>query len=248
MQTHPDAPEAQTPQYPLDRPVEVGQVRDMFDQIAPTYDRLNTILSLGLHRLWERRLIEAVPAAVRGDCLDLCTGTGALIPRLAGRFKRVVGADISPQMLACARARHHARYPQCEWVEADAQSLQFAPASFDLITVAYGVRNLPSPLQGLQEMLRVARPHGYLAVLEFGQPRNLLWRALFTLYSRSVIPLVGGLLSGQFRAYRYLPRTSARFPCGEDFVNLLKQSGWTPCQTHALLGGVAYIYLAQAIK
>ncbi len=213
----------------------------MFDRIAPTYDLLNTVLSVGLHKVWEKRLVASLKGCGDDVCLDLCTGTGALIPRLAQRFERVVGADISPEMLAVGRKRWQS-VTTCEWIEADAQAMPFADASFDAITVAYGVRNLPDPSRGLREMWRVCREGGCLAVLEFGQPSNRLWRALFSFYSNTIIPFVGGLISGQRRAYQYLPTTSANFPCGRAFEDLMTGAGWEVERTISLCGGVAFIY------
>jgi demethylmenaquinone methyltransferase/2-methoxy-6-polyprenyl-1,4-benzoquinol methylase len=227
----------------------------MFDSIAPTYDLLNTVLSIGTHRLWERHVVGLLPqrhslqAAAplekgKTVCLDLCTGTGALVPRLIPRFDQVVGADISSYMLAQAK-RRFAHLKGVEWIEADAQQLPFSAESFTAISVAYGVRNLPSPLTGLREMYRVARPGAHLAVLEFGQPSNLLWRRIFEVYSRVVIPAIGGALSGNRAAYTYLPETSAAFPCGPEFEAILREAGWEPLKTTALMGGVAFSYLAK---
>lgn len=216
----------------------------MFDSIASTYDVLNTVLSAGLHRVWERKLVASLPLERWGVCLDLCTGTGALVPRLAARFDKVVGADISPEMLAVGKKRW-AALANCEWREVDAQAMPFSDSVFDAITVAYGVRNLPDPERGLREMLRVCADGGYLAVLEFGQPRNRIWRALFSFYSNTIIPFVGGLISGQRRAYQYLPKTSAKFPCGRAFEEMMIRVGWKPERTIALCGGVAFIYLGR---
>lgn len=226
------------------RPTSTAAVREMFDSIAPTYDLLNSILSLGLHRLWEHRLVVSLTTSPPGECLDLCSGTGALVPRLAKRFATVIAADISPQMLAVGRERYR-DLVTCQWVEADAQLLPFAANRFDAITVSYGVRNLPDLERGLAEAYRVTRPGGELGVLEFGQPRNRVWRSLFSLYGRFVIPFIGSLISGSRAPYEYLPKTAAAFPCGENFEVALRASGWTPERTVPLCGGVAFIYLAR---
>lgn len=216
----------------------------MFDAIAPTYDLLNSILSGGLHRIWEGRLVRMLPVNSTGRYLDLCTGTGALVPRLATRCAEIVGADISPQMLQVARNRWRS-IPNVSWMEADAQALPFSDEVFDAISVAYGVRNLPDLQLGLREMHRVLKPGGSIGILEFGQPTNRAWRAVFSLYSRYVIPLIGGLLSGKRAAYEYLPTTAAAFPCGEQFENLLRANGFHPIKTAPLMGGVAFIYYAE---
>jgi demethylmenaquinone methyltransferase/2-methoxy-6-polyprenyl-1,4-benzoquinol methylase len=215
----------------------------MFDAIAPTYDLLNSVLSGGMHRIWERALVASVPVSPTGRCLDLCTGTGALVPRLAKKFQAVVGADISPQMLQVARSRFRA-LSHVEWVEADAQQLPFDDASFDCLTISYGIRNVPNLELGLSEIRRVVKPGGTIAILEFGTPRNSIWRGLFSLYSRCIIPFVGGMFSGQRGAYEYLPTTAAAFPYGDAFEGLLAKAGLTPQKTRRLMGGVAYIYVA----
>lgn len=216
----------------------------MFDSIAKRYDLLNSLLSGGLHRVWERKLVESLPPNPEGSCLDLCTGTGALVPRLCERYRCVEALDISPQMLAVARTRF-SKLDNVRWVEDDAQELGYSDSLFDVVTIAYGVRNWPDVSKGLRQVWRVLRPGGRVAILEFGQPSNSLWRWLFGLYSRFVIPFIGGIISGNRAAYEYLPRTSAVFPCGKEFEATLQASGLTPISTRSLMGGVAYIYVAQ---
>jgi demethylmenaquinone methyltransferase/2-methoxy-6-polyprenyl-1,4-benzoquinol methylase len=228
----------------LDRPSSTTEVQVMFDAIAPRYDLLNSLLSGGLHRVWEKRLARRVPPNSDGRCLDLCTGTGALIPFLAPSYREVVGVDISSEMLQRARDRFQS-VANLSFHEGDAQALAFDNHSFDAVTVAYGVRNWPERERGLSEIARVLRPGGAVGILEFGQPRNPLWRWIFSLYSRYVIPTVGGLISGSRRAYEYLPRTSAAFPCGKEFEALLKGAGLVPVHTQSLCGGIAYIYIAE---
>ena len=226
-----------------DSPASTAGVRAMFDAIASRYDLLTTVLSCGMHRVWERRLVGSLPTSGNRRCLDLCTGTGALVPRLAKHFQEVVGLDISPQMLAVARKRWRS-IANVTWVEGDAQKLAFAGAEFDAVTVAYGVRNWPDTVAGLAEVYRVLRPGGSVAILEFGQPRNKLWKWCFGLYSQWIIPMIGGWISGTRAPYEYLPRTSAVFPCGDRFVSILKDVGFSRVRQASLMGGVAFVYLA----
>jgi demethylmenaquinone methyltransferase/2-methoxy-6-polyprenyl-1,4-benzoquinol methylase len=226
-----------------DHPESTAKVRSMFDAIAPRYDFTNTVLSLGLHKVWERRLVESLPECRNGRCLDLCTGTGALAPRLAQRYRHVVGVDISPEMLAVARKRW-SPIKNIEWLEGDAQRLSFGECEFDAVTVAYGVRNWPDVPAGLAEVYRVLRPECKVAILEFGQPHNMLWKRCFGLYSRWMIPTIGAVLSGNRAPYEYLPRTSAVFPCGQEFVTLLESLGFSQVRHVPLMGGIAYIYVA----
>jgi demethylmenaquinone methyltransferase/2-methoxy-6-polyprenyl-1,4-benzoquinol methylase len=226
------------------QPSDTQEVRRMFDRIAPTYDALNRVLSFGINWLWEGKLISLLPRDPDATFLDLCTGTGALVPRLSQRCGKVVAADISPQMLAVGKRRHK-KIASCEWIEADAQSLPFSDESFDAVTIAYGIRNVPDRLKALKEALRVSKPGATLAILEFGQARNRLWGSVFGWYSRVVIPWVGGVISGERSAYEYLPKTSAVFPCGSRFEDVLRQAGWVPLSTRSVSGGVAFIYIAR---
>jgi len=231
-------------QFSLDRPANTTQVREMFDSIAARYDLLNTLLSGGMHRVWEKKLISSLPAVIDGVCLDLCTGTGALVPRLAPRYRQVVGVDLSPQMLERARERW-SDLTNVSWFEGDAQALQFEDASFDVTTVAYGVRNWPDRERGLREIHRVLKPGGRVGILEFGQPSQPLWRGVFGTYSRWIIPTIGGLVSGNRKAYEYLPKTSAAFPCGAEFAAMLAGVGLRPESVTPLIGGVAFVYVAR---
>jgi demethylmenaquinone methyltransferase/2-methoxy-6-polyprenyl-1,4-benzoquinol methylase len=227
---------------PSNRPESAAKVSAMFDTIAGRYDLLNTVLSCGMHKVWERKLIAQLPDTPQGECLDLCTGTGALIPSLKRRFGKIVGVDISPGMLAIARKRF-GNDSNVELIEGDAQSLCFGNHSFDAVTVAYGVRNWPNFQLGLSEVHRVLKIGGCAAILEFGQPVGGIWAACFNLYSRYVIPAIGGLISGSRAPYEYLPKTAATFPCGESFVEILKQVGFRDVKAMPLFGGVAFIYL-----
>ena len=216
----------------------------MFDRIAPTYDFLNRVLSFGLNWVWESCLIKALPRDPDATFLDLCSGTGALIPRLAKRCASVVAVDISPQMIAIGKRRHKT-ITNCTWVEGDAQALPCADESFDAVTISYGIRNVPDRVKALREALRVSKPGATLGVLEFGQARNRVWRSMFGWYSDVVIPTVGAFVSGERAAYEYLPKTSASFPANHLFEALLKEAGWVPLTTRSLCGGVAYIYIAR---
>lgn len=224
-------------------PTSTDDVKEMFNRISPTYDLLNALLSGGVHRHWAKKTVLAAPESPDGECLDLCSGTGALVPALSRRYRTVIAADISPRMLALGK-RRYPHISNCEWVEANALALPFSDGRFDVTTVAYGVRNWPDPEKGLQEVYRVTKAGGYLSVLEFGQPTNRLWRWVFTQYSRIVIPLLGRAISGDAAAYTYLPETSAKFPCGPQFEELLRKTGWTPVSTTSLMGGIAFNYLA----
>lgn len=212
----------------------------MFSGIAQRYDLANMVLSFGMHTIWMRRALALLPKNVELTALDACTGTGALLPLLSKRYKNVTGLDFSAEMLARGRELRGLKMPL---IEGDACAMPFAAHSFDIVTVAYGVRNLSSLEAGLAEFKRVLKPGGYLMVLEFGQPQGLLWGALFRFYSRYLMPVIGGLISGNSAAYRYLPETAARFPCGEEFTGILERSGFASVSKISLNGGIAYAYL-----
>jgi demethylmenaquinone methyltransferase/2-methoxy-6-polyprenyl-1,4-benzoquinol methylase len=167
-----------------------------------------------------------------------------LVPYLIERYNEVYGIDLSPQMLAVAK-RRWIGLKGVVWIEGDAQALELPDNQFDVVTVAYGVRNWPDFNRGLQEVYRVMKPGGVVAILEFGQPRNRPWRAIFNLYSRFVIPNLGGVLSGNRDAYSYLHRTAGVFPCGDTFVNELIKVGFKDTKARALAGGVAFCYFAK---
>lgn len=217
-----------------------SDVREMFGTIASRYDLANSALSLGVDSLWRRVLVRGI----EGDAdlgLDLCTGTGVLLPALSAKCKRLIGADFCLPMLQNSRGREAG---SAGLVQADALSLPFAADCFDFTAAAFGVRNFENTLAGLREIYRVLRPGGVLHVLEFGQPRGV-FGSLFRFYSKWVMPNVGGLLTGNKAAYTYLPQTSAKFPCGADFASMLYQAGFTTKEVRPLTGGIAWIYRAR---
>ena len=200
-----------------------NKVREMFTQIAPRYDLLNHLLSLQLDRLWRARTARLLqPILDRPDALvlDLCCGTGDLAFALSRAGKaRVVGADFAHAMLVRAREKHPAPAPQpiqnptsrmC-FFEADALQLPFAGACFDLVTTAFGLRNLANYEAGLREIQRVLKPGGTIAILEFTEPPNGLLGDFYRWYFCKVLPRIGGLISGERSAYTYLPKSVARF-------------------------------------
>jgi demethylmenaquinone methyltransferase/2-methoxy-6-polyprenyl-1,4-benzoquinol methylase len=208
-----------------------ASVQSLFNSIAPTYDRLNHLLSLGLDRRWWRRtahVLRDVLALPDAKVLDLCCGTGdmtrALLQLRPANAEPLTGLDFSSEMLAIA----HSKFPSANirWVEGDAMHLPFPDASFDLITAAFGFRNLTNYAEGLRELHRVLKPNGQLGILECNQPSGL--RGLgYNFYLHGVLPLVGGIVSGQFEAYRYLPASIARFPRAPQMLTMLHEAGYT---------------------
>jgi demethylmenaquinone methyltransferase/2-methoxy-6-polyprenyl-1,4-benzoquinol methylase len=204
---------------------DASRVRAMFDRIAPGYDRANTVLSLGRDRAWRRRAADAAAPPMGGAALDIACGSGRLTLELRkhiGHGGRVVGLDFSDRMLAVARAAH----PAIEWVHGDATSLPFEDSSFDAATIAFGLRNLAHPEKGLSEMRRVLRPGGRMVVLEFLRPPPGPAGKTYELYLRHALPRLGGWLTGDREAYRYLSDTVDTYLTGEQLLELVESAGW----------------------
>jgi len=222
------------------------QVREMFASIARRYDTANEVLSLGVHRGWRRAAVR-LSGVLPGDrVLDCATGTGDLalaFKRAVGPSGEVVGTDFCAEMLASAPAKARRAGLLVRFEVADALALPYADASFDVASIGFGIRNVDDPVRCLREMARVVRPGGRVVVLEFGQPRGP-FGALFRVYSRQVMPALGGLLTGNRAAYEYLPRTAAAFPAGDRFLPLMDEAGaFAQRSAHPLLAGTAYVYV-----
>jgi len=228
---------------------KAGQVAAMFDAIAPRYDLLNRVLSLGIDRRWRRRAVRRLAAARPGRVLDVATGTGDLaIEALRAGADRVVGVDIAERMLEVGR-RKIAGMGLSDRVElryGDALKLPFSDRQFDAALVAFGVRNFENLEAGLAEIRRVLRPGGRIVILEFSQPRRFPIRQLYGFYSRYVLPRIGRALSGDDGAYRYLPASIRVFPDGDDFLAVLRAAGYTRADHERLTFGIASIYTADA--
>jgi demethylmenaquinone methyltransferase/2-methoxy-6-polyprenyl-1,4-benzoquinol methylase len=197
----------------------------MFDRIAHRYDLVNTVLSGGTDGGWRRRAARISGLAPGGSALDVACGSGKLtaeLARIAGAQGRVIGLDFSPQMLQVARRDH----PGVEFIEGDALTLPFDDASFDASTIAFGLRNLADPVKGLREMLRVIRRGGRSVVLEFVRPPAGLLGAAYRLYLRSLLPAIGGAISRQPSAYRYLSDTVDSYRTPEELSAMAAAAGW----------------------
>ncbi len=222
------------------------EVRQMFSSIATRYDVTNEVLSLGIHRLWRRAAVRH-SAAKEGDrILDCATGTGDLalaFKRKVGAAGQVVGTDFCAEMLQSAPAKASEAGLVVDFQVADAMALPFADASFDVASIAFGIRNVDDPVKCLKEMARVVKPGGRVVVLEFGQPEGL-FGALFRFYSKTIMPAIGGLLTGNRTAYEYLPRTAAAFPAGERFLALMDQAGaYRERVALPMTFGTSYVYV-----
>ena len=224
------------------------QVRDMFDNIAPTYDRLNHILSINIDRLWRRRVVRIVRRLHPGHILDVATGTGDLAIAMARKITdcKIHGVDLSEQMLAIAREKVAARgmSERISLSVGDAEHLDVADGSVDVATVAFGVRNFEHQHKALTEMKRTIRKGGHLIVLEFSNPRCALVRWVYRLYSHYILPAIGRLVSKHATAYTYLPDSIDKFASPEEFTTLLKEVGFDHIERRSQSMGIAHIYIA----
>lgn len=224
------------------------QIRHMFNSIAHRYDFLNHFLSLGIDRLWRKRLVKLVSHAQPRLILDVATGTADLAIALA-RLKpeKITGIDISEKMLAFGQEKIN-KLKLDEIIrlkQSDAEKIPFSDQSFDLATVAFGVRNFENLQNGLKEIYRVLRKNGNVAVLEFSMPKHFPVKQIYKLYFRFILPRLGRWISNNSDAYTYLPESVETFPNGEAFAKELEKAGFSQVKTVSLSFGIASIYLAQ---
>jgi demethylmenaquinone methyltransferase/2-methoxy-6-polyprenyl-1,4-benzoquinol methylase len=227
------------------------RVRRMFGQIARRYDFLNHLLSLGIDGYWRRRTVRIVPPIGPLPILDVCTGTGDLAlayDRAAGGTPPIVAADFCHEMLVLGRqkAQHAGADGRVTFIEADAQSLPLPADAFQIVCVAFGLRNVADTQRGIAEMVRVAAPGGRVAVLEFSTPTRQPLKAIYGWYFRRVLPRIGKLFSrSSADAYEYLPESVGEFPQGEALLERLRAAGLTNLRRYPLTFGVATLYVGE---
>ncbi len=234
-------------QQTLDKkPERVGR---MFDSIAPTYDKLNHTLSLGIDKRWRKTAVDALGKRRPGLILDVATGTGDFAMLMAERIRplHITGADISEGMMAVGREKVKKAGLQdtISFQKEDCLSLSFPDGSFDAVTAAYGVRNFQDLDKGLREMRRVLKPGGHLLIVELTSPRCFPMKQLFWLYAHVVMPLVGRLVSHNASAYTYLPASMEAFPQAEEMETIIKRAGFTEVEWRRFTFGISTMYLAK---
>lgn len=223
------------------------EVWKMFDRIARRYDLLNRLLSFGRDVAWRRQVASYLPPGDSLTVLDIATGTGDLLISVYENSERVktgVGIDMAVRMLELGEAKI-AQKGLSGWLsvrEGDARAIPFPDRSYDAVTIAFGIRNVDPVETGLAEMRRVLKPGGRALILEFSLPENWLLRQLYLMYFRYILPLVGGVISGDTYAYRYLNRTVETFPYGGRFCALMQAAGFVKVEVHRMTFGVASIY------
>lgn len=229
---------------------KAARVQRMFGAIARRYDLNNRLHSFGLDRCWRARAVREAGVTSESDVLDVACGTGDLsLAFIRAGARQVIGADFTPQMLDLARdkaRRRGALGERLRFEHGDAMNLEYSDASFDIVSIAFGLRNVSDPPRALTEFRRVLRPGGRLVVLEFSRPRNRLVRAGNDFYTRRVMPLTATLIArDRSGAYRYLPRSVETFPEGNDLLDLIRRAGFTSTRAVPLTMGVCTISIGQ---
>ena len=227
--------------------VQRANVWRMFDRIAPTYDLVNRLLSFGLDIRWRKKVATHLPRERDMVLLDLATGTGDQVISLTrtGRFTEAVGMDMSAGMLALGRqkVKHLGLSDTITMLEGDATAMPLEDGRFDAVTISFGIRNVVHVDRALAEMCRVLKPGGRAIILEFSLPESAVVKAGHLFYLRRILPLVGGIVSGDSSAYRYLNTTIESFPYGQAFCDLMTTAGFSSATPHRLTLGVATIYV-----
>jgi demethylmenaquinone methyltransferase / 2-methoxy-6-polyprenyl-1,4-benzoquinol methylase len=236
-------------------PQRAAKVGDLFAAVARRYDFLNDLQSFGLHRCWKRRVAQLANVQPADRALDMCCGTGDLAFALAARGAEVVGLDFSEAMLAVAKSKTSSRESRVQspkskvqspqFLHGDAQKVSFHDASFDIVTVGYGLRNLVSWEAGLGEMVRVAKPGGRLLALDFGKPDCALWRTVYFTYLKLVVPLLGLIFCQNAGAYAYILESLKHYPAQRGVESKMRELGLTNVRVVNLLGGAMSINIGQ---
>lgn len=229
--------------------VSSARAKAIFAKIAPKYDKFNAISSMGIYRLWLRTVVAEAQATPATRMLDLAAGTGdvtfAICKATPPRF--VMSTDFSPEMLEVARRRYangEAHGVPCTFEVVDAQQIPYGDESFDLVTCAYGIRNMPEREKALAEAYRVLGPGGRYVILEFTTPPNPAWRKIYSVYLKNMIPAVGGALTGDRSGFVYLNDSIRAFPDQETFARMLRSAGFSKVTYRNLSGGIAAVHTA----
>jgi len=229
----------------------------MFSSIASQYDKTNDFLSMGIHRLWRKQSLKfaKIDKSFPIHVADLCCGTGDFLiatEKLVNKNSVFVGLDFVWNMLPIAKGKaaeikteSNKAQNKLQFVRGDALQTPFPDHAFDLCTIGFGIRNLDSTLDGLIEMKRILKKGGIVVILEFGTPHLIGFKQIFQAYSKYLMPIIGGLISGNKAAYEYLPETSAAYPCRADFCKIMEEAKFNDIRFKSFFGGIAYCYTAR---
>lgn len=225
------------------------KIRTMFSKVASRYDHANSILSLGIHHLWRRKVVSLSGAKPGDKVLDCATGTGDLaiaFKKQVGPSGTVIGTDFCAEMLVTAPSKAQSRNLDIEFRQADVMQLPFENATYNITSISFGIRNVANPNLALSEMARVTKPGGSVVILEFGQMTLPILGSLYKIYSEKVLPQLGGMITRQKEAYDYLQKSSAQFPCREEFLSMMNKTGlFSETKFTSVSGGIAYIYIGK---
>lgn len=220
-------------------------VEAMFDRVASKYDFLNHFLSLGIDIYWRKQALKLVNFSVNPKALDLATGTADVaIMAAKNGARRVIGLDISHEMLVLGKKKARRKHLQdrIKFLSADIEGLPFNDGEFDVATIAFGIRNVPDISKSLAEICRVLKPYGVLIVLEFSRPRLFGFRQAYDLYFQRILPSIGSMVSKDKSAYHYLPNSVLDFPAREEFVALMRASGFVDIRNFDMTFGITTVY------
>lgn len=217
-----------------------ADVASMFDHVAERYDMMDALMTGGMNHVWMAAFRKAVAPHPGERILDLAAGTGVSSAALAKGGAEVVACDLSEGMIEVGRERH----PDIEFVRGNAMSLDFEEASFDAVTISWGLRNIPDPGLALREMMRVVRPRGRLVVLEFSTPTSRVFRGLYGAYQSTVMPALARVASTNDGAYDYLVESIRQWPSQEEVAHMIAANGWREVEYRNLTGGIACLHRA----
>ncbi len=223
------------------------EIWKMFDQISPTYDRVNRVMTFGCDQLWRKQLCTFLPSHTGLNILDCATGTGDQIFALLeknGNINSVVGIDLAETMIAIGKQKL-AQKPYREkvsWQVASALEIPFPEGQFDCVTISFGIRNVTDVMAAFQEFRRVLKPGGRVLILEGTVPQQKWLKALYLFYLRKILPRIGGFISRNTDAYRYLNKTIETFPQGERFCGLMRAAGYMKVKANPVFGGIVTVY------
>ena len=231
----------------VNRKEKAGLVAGVFHSVAQRYDLMNDLMSAGIHRIWKRFTIEVSAVRTGHRVLDIAGGTGDLAARfseLVGEEGEVVLADINASMLEVGRDRliDEGYHGNIRYVQADAQDLPFPDNSFDVVSIAFGLRNVTDKSRALKSMLRVLKPGGRLLVLEFSKPENELINRAYDSYSFNILPRIGQLVAGDSDSYKYLAESIRMHPDQETLKDMMEEAGFLSCEYHNLTGGIVALH------
>ncbi|MCX8054153.1 MAG: bifunctional demethylmenaquinone methyltransferase/2-methoxy-6-polyprenyl-1,4-benzoquinol methylase UbiE [Ignavibacteria bacterium] len=221
-------------------------VQNMFASISKKYDLLNDILSLGIHKKWRRKSVQLASPDNNSKVLDIACGTGDFAFEFESFSSNIIGIDFCEEMLEIARQKANKRNSAVQFIQGDALNLPFEDASFDIVSIGFGIRNVDDVNKSIAEMFRILKPQGKAIILEFGQPENPFFRFIYNIYSKYFMPFIGKIIASSKEAYTYLPTTAGLFPCRNNFLDIARKSAnFKKMSYYSLTFGIAYIYLLE---